>query len=76
MTLVTREVTVFDASEQPIGTKSIYRRCKRCERHAATTTKHVFWEVASPGGTEHLARTLGRTHCGIDATGDGWWWQL
>lgn len=32
--------------------------------------------VVSPTGKAHYGRDYGDTECGIDATGDGWWWPL
>jgi hypothetical protein len=52
----------------------ITSRCLRCA---------VFWPdidagmaVVSPSGKAHYGGKYGKTECGIDATGDRWWWPL
>jgi hypothetical protein len=32
--------------------------------------------IVSPTGKAHYGKTDGDTECGIDATGDKWWWPL
>ena len=54
----------------------VKRACKKCK--AAAGPRHL--SIVSPTGLAHLPRVYGGgsgvTECGIDATGDGWWWPL
>lgn len=56
---------------------AITGRCGRCER----TDTFIFspgWRsfVLSPQGVMHVGMDGGKTACGLDATGDRWWWPL
>ena len=78
---VEHTVTVLDERSRPVAELLVMRRCRRCERvvHGDKwDSPRVFWEVVSPAGTEHIAGEdgFGTTGCGIDASGDDWWWQL
>ena len=44
--------------------------CRRCRG-----ARHAF-QVVSPSGLAHIGEDFGTTACGIDATGDRWWWPL
>ena len=63
-------IVVFEETGEE---REIVRRCRRCE-------KYLRWApgygVISPRGIEHVGCDGGMTGCGLDATGDGWWWPL
>lgn len=52
----------------------VKRGCKRC----GVTDRHIENGVfiVSPTGIAHFGEDDGDTSCGIDATGNGWWWPL
>ena len=52
----------------------IKANCKRCR----VLDDHVKNNqvIVSPSGLAHVPWTTGNTYCGIDATGDKWWWPL
>ena len=52
--------------------------CKRCERNweSRSDVNHSAFTVISPRGTAHTGTEYGQTGCGLDATGDKWWWPL
>lgn len=49
--------------------------CKRCRRCVYGKDDEAF-AVVSPNAIAHMGEDYGMTACGIDATGDGWWWRL
>ena len=51
--------------------RTVERSCLRCQVDADDP-----WFVVSPAGIAHHGAANGHTDCGIDATGDGWWWPL
>lgn len=65
----------FDADGWEIPKPKVKARCRRCEK---TDSGRGAWGcgVVSPWGIEHVGQDYGMTACGIDATGDGWWWPL
>lgn len=52
----------------------ILKLCKRCGVTSADVGAVAV--VVSPRRTAHLGSYDGQTDCGIDATGDKWWWPL
>lgn len=53
----------------------IRRYCLRCARTWQYERPEQY-AVVSPAGVAHIGSDYGRTACGIDATGDTWWWRL
>lgn len=53
---------------------AVKRACKRCDPPIGEL--RIGFVVVSPGGTAHMEGIEGDTRCGIDATGDNWWWPL
>lgn len=49
--------------------------CKRCEK-IWPAKDPARLEVVSPTGVAHHGAPYGETACGMDATGDDWWWPL
>lgn len=49
--------------------------CKRCRRDPYGQYDEAF-AVVSPSGVAHIGEDGGTTACGIDGTGDDWWWRL
>lgn len=49
--------------------------CKRCQASDERIMDDDFG-VVSPRGMAHVGVDYGMTLCGIDSTGDKWWWQL
>lgn len=49
--------------------------CKRCAR-CWDYEDESDYGVVSPSGVMHIGEDGGNTACGIDATGDKWWWRL
>lgn len=54
--------------------REIVAECDRCgcERYE----HRMGMIVVSPKGRAHYGGEYGNTRCGIDATGDKWWWPL
>ena len=56
--------------------REVQRPCKRC----STTEADVLsgYIIVSPTGVAHHSHfdKSGTTECGLDATGDEWWWPL
>lgn len=52
----------------------IVRGCHRCGVTAEDIERGAI--VVSPSGLAHFGQDGGDTGCGIDATGDRWWWPL
>lgn len=50
------------------------RGCKRC--HVSDFHIRSRMVVISPTAVAHFGADYGETECGIDATGDRWWWPL
>jgi hypothetical protein len=48
------------------------KRCARCWVYESTED----YAVVSPSGVTHIGADYGITACGIDATGERWWWRL
>lgn len=48
--------------------------CKRCPAYQEDVDSGYV--VVSPTGMAHDGADYGMTRCGIDATGDKWWWPL
>lgn len=49
--------------------------CRRCARAWVYEREDQF-DVVSSSGVAHIGAQYGDTACGIDATGDRWWWPL
>lgn len=50
-------------------------KCKRCNPHSDDVRQNRV--IVSSAGTAHLGDGYrGETKCGIEATGDAWWWPL
>lgn len=56
--------------ERPV----VQRLCERCYTREATWLRSE--QIVSPQGVAHIGQDGGTTACGIDATGDNWWWPL
>lgn len=56
--------------EDPTRERVVVRWCLRCQADAD-------FDIVSPKGTTHYAaeHNEGYTRCGIDATGEDWWWR-
>jgi hypothetical protein len=60
----------------------ILRRCVRCLRAVTLPNGKLergadeAFTVISPSGIAHIGEDYGATACGIDATGETWWWRL
>lgn len=52
----------------------IKRACGRCDVRSGAIDDNLV--IVSPRGIAHFGEDYGDTSCGIDATGDGWWWPL
>lgn len=52
---------------------TILKRCLRC-KVAPDDVDAVAYVIVSPSGTAHYGLDSGDTLCGIDATGEHWWW--
>lgn len=52
-------------------TRQVKRACRRCRIDLVRAWPNV---VVSVNGTAHHPDDYGHTGCGIDATGDAWWW--
>lgn len=68
------ETVVFEETGEERAVTGRYRRCE-------ATSVFIFsprWAgaIVSPAGVMHIGVEYGRTACGIDATGPGWWWPL
>lgn len=55
----------------------VRRACSRCWERGSTPAGVLGEDglVVSPNGVAHQAGELGDTACGVDATGDDWWWR-
>lgn len=51
----------------------VSRLCQRCG--CEPLDFHAGRVIVSPTGVAHFGRN-GVTHCGVDGTGDEWWWPL
>lgn len=60
--------------EEPSRYRIVLGRCKRCEATMAERGTHDPFLVISPKGKAHIGDDYGMTACGLDATGDEWWW--
>lgn len=69
------EVVVFEETGEE---RAILGFCKRCERtwEGKSDPDHEFFTVVSQMGTAHTGIDYGMTGCGVDATGERWWWRL
>ena len=58
--------------EEPTKTREVKHYCLRCQAEA-----DADFSIVSPRGTAHYEAEYneGRTRCGIDATGEDWWWR-
>lgn len=63
----------YDGFETPQPT--IVRYCHNCARTYVYNSPDD-WQVVSPKGVGHIGQDYGVTACGVDATGDRWWWRL
>lgn len=55
--------------------RNIVGRCGNCERtHFYVFDPKHMGTVVSPAGVMHVGAECGMTACGVDATGDEWWW--
>jgi hypothetical protein len=61
---------MYEETPQP----TIIRACKRCALSDEDVARGYV--VVSPTGLAHHGADYGMTECGIDATGDAWWWPL
>lgn len=65
------EVVVFEETGEK---RKVVGGCLRCGVTPADI--EAVSVVVSPTGKAHYGGHYGITTCGIDATGDGWWWPL
>jgi hypothetical protein len=63
--------------DDPEKKRAVLGLCQRCK-----ATREVQWNggdfhIVSPMGTAHWGaeHNEGYTACGIDATGENWWWR-
>lgn len=58
-------------------TRIVLDFCRNCERtwEGRDDDEHESFAVVSPLGVAHIGADYGETACGIDATGEDWWWQ-
>jgi hypothetical protein len=61
--------------EIPLSAIRVVRPCKRCYPEQPRVSEIDVWLV-SPRGVVHHGADYGMTACGIDATGERWWWRL
>lgn len=71
--------------DDPERERVIRRLCRRCQASVDKWTLEKMEskkdvDCVSPKGIGHAGglawHTDGQTACGIDATGDDWWWRL
>jgi hypothetical protein len=62
-----------DETPQP-EIRSYCRRCARTWPPTSDDGDEFF--IVSPTGIAHVGEDYGMTACGIDATGETWWWRL
>ena len=60
--------------------REVKRACNRCYGSSVSVSELETIEVVSQYGTAHVAADPrdhrgGHTRCGIDATGESWWWH-
>ena len=64
------------AESEMVPMPKVRRGCRRC----GVTLRDIasgYVVVSSSGIAHHGSEDFGgQTQCGIDATGDGWWWPL
>jgi hypothetical protein len=64
---------LHELAEPETSQPEIKSYCRRC-------TRSRYYEddygVISPKGIAHIDEDYGMTACGIDATGEKWWWRL
>ena len=62
-------------AEDPDRKRAITGHCGNCERtHVYIFDPKHMGTVVSPAGVLHVGAEYGLTACGVDATGDEWWW--
>jgi hypothetical protein len=63
--------------DDPSKTRDVLTFCRRCARTWTVFEHGGEVQIVSPGGTGHSGaeHNEGYTACGIDATGDEWWWR-
>lgn len=61
-----------EAELRPMPT--VVRLCSHCG--VDESDLRFGWIVVSPRGTAHHGNDNGDTDCGLNATGDKWWWPL
>jgi len=52
----------------------VRKMCRRCGVQQDLVERVTV--IVSPAGTAHFGTDGGNTDCGIDATGDKWWWPV
>jgi hypothetical protein len=64
--------------EESDEVREVVRLCSRCQKSGSLhDINDVF--IVSPSGVGHLGGDWAKpecTSCGIDATGDNWWWRM
>lgn len=63
----------YNPSDRLRPRPEIKQVCQRCKVVEADFDRGA---VVSPDGFAHYGKHDGMTVCGIDATGDAWWWPL
>lgn len=69
--VIGRTVIFEETGEQ----REVVGFCKRCAR-TYLYLREDQWGIVSPSGVAHIGEDYGMTACGIDATGERWWWEL
>lgn len=69
MTEIPYAAKVVHWEDDPSKTRLVTGYCQRCD------TAGDDFEIVAPTGTAHHSGDEGKTRCGIDATGNDWWWR-
>lgn len=64
---VSRKVVVFEETGEE---REVVAYCRRCK------TDRDDFGIVSPRGMAHHSDGYEGTACGMDATGENWWWRL
>ena len=62
------------AEEEGKPDLQVRRACNRCYGSQVAVRELPHIEIVSQYGTAHKEGENGKTDCGIDATGEHWWW--
>jgi hypothetical protein len=69
------DLSSLDANAYAEQARPVIRRgCKRCGVKDEDIRRGAI--IVSPSGLAHFGEDNGDTSCGIDATGNNWWWPL